>query len=60
MAINIFSIFYERMVDALIKRVRFGEPLLTVIVILLAAAGCYYLFFYQPDLSERSEKSHVG
>ncbi len=60
MAINIFSIFYERMVDALIKRVRFGEPLLTVIVILLAAAGCYYLFFYHPDLSERSEKSHIG
>ncbi len=59
-ATNIFSIFYDRIVDALIRRARYGEQLLIVFAVLLAAAGCYYLFFYKPGTLEKTEKHHIA
>ncbi|WP_329957457.1 HAD-IA family hydrolase [Novisyntrophococcus fermenticellae] len=46
-AVNIFSVSYDYIVDFLIKRIRFGEQLLMVFVILAAAAAFYYLFAWK-------------
>ena len=61
-ATNIFSISYDYIVDFLIRRIRFGEKLLIVVVILFAVAGFYYLFFWKgsfqiPRRNSTKEKS---
>ena len=50
-ATNVFNISYEYIVDFLIKRIRWGETLLLVVVVLLAAGSFCYLF-----LTEESKK----
>lgn len=49
-AVNVFSISYDYIVDFLIKRISWGEMLLTIPVLILAAAAIFYLFFWKGQI----------